>query len=184
MVAKQLVLDSSVGKLMTVASSSSGSSSSTSKGIGGGSGALKSSGSNADAALGAISGSSSRSSVGGSLQGPVREILVVEASVDSSDGGDDDEEEVAVDTTALLEYKVIKATEQVTTAVPTRVAFYVTLVRQLARVVACNTVFVSTGGNLLATWIASAASTVLLALYSNSLQQQQLQQGVDHERAR
>ena len=172
MVARQLVLDSSVGKLMQAASSSRGSSSGE-RHLGRRDGALGSSSSSTNAKV--SSSSSSSSGGGGSVEAPVREILVVEAADGSGASDDDDDDEVAVDTAALLEYKVIKATEQCATAVPTQVAFYLTLARQLARVVTCNTVFVSTGGNVAATWFASAASSVLLALYSTSLQQQSQQ---------
>jgi hypothetical protein len=79
----------------------------------------------------------------------------------SESDSDDDEVDPLV-----LEYRLFKVTEECVGSAASRIAYGLTLSKELARIMLANVSFVATGGNLAATWAASLVPNGLLLGYA------------------
>jgi hypothetical protein len=95
-----------------------------------------------------------------------------QAAEDSNDDEDDELDPL------VLEYRLFKVTEECVGSAASRIAYGLTLSKELARIVLANVSFVATGGNLAATWVASLVLNGLLLGYAGLASSGQQQQGV------
>lgn len=102
---------------------------------------------------------STSSSSSSSSKAPVKEVIVVEAEEEPSSSLSPSSQRM------LQEYLTISKAEQVSESPAAVAAYWISLTRQLMRIVAANSAFVVTGGNLGATFAAGTLSGLLVVLY-------------------
>lgn len=73
----------------------------------------------------------------------------------------------------VLEYRLLKVTEECVGSAATRIAYGVILAKELARIMLANVGFVATNGNLAATWTCSVLLNAMLLVYWAAAAQQQ-----------
>jgi hypothetical protein len=97
---------------------------------------------------------------------------------DDDSNNDDDDGELDP---LVLEYRLFKVTEECVGSAPSRIAYGLTLSKELARIMLANVSFVVSGGNLAATWVASLVLNGLLLGYAGlaAVGQQQQQGAAD-----
>jgi hypothetical protein len=94
-----------------------------------------------------------------SSKAPVKEVVVVETEEEAGSGLSPSSQRM------LQEYLTISKAEQVSESPAAVASYWISLTRQLMRIVAANSAFVVTGGNLGATFAAGSLSGLLVVLY-------------------
>jgi hypothetical protein len=121
--------------------------------------AATSSSSSSEGPAASSNGTASTSSSSSSSKAPVKEVVVVEAEEEPSSSLSPSSQRM------LQEYLTISKAEQVSESPAAVTAYWISLMRQLMRIVAANSAFVVTGGNLGATFAAGSLSGLLVVLY-------------------
>ncbi|KAF6262009.1 hypothetical protein COO60DRAFT_703694 [Scenedesmus sp. NREL 46B-D3] len=94
----------------------------------------------------------------------------------SSDDGDSDDDDDELDP-LVLEYRLYKVTEECVGSAAARIAYGLTLSKELARIMLANASFAVTGGNLAATWVAGLVTHGLVLVYAAVAAAGEQQQG-------
>jgi hypothetical protein len=122
--------------------------------------------------------------LGDALQdnGEQRDLQQQEAAADQLDDSDSDSDDDELDP-LVLEYRLFKVTEECVGSATSRIAYGLTLSKELGRIMLANVSFVVTGGNLAATWAASLVLNGLLLGYAGLAAAGQQQQSVAGSRS-